>query len=186
MNSLQGHMLIATPELVDPNFFRSVVLIVQHSEEGALGLIINRPTETPLAEIWPQLSDEPCEADDILFGGGPCEGPLMAIHTDPGHAQIDVLDGVCFSAEPTAAEWLIETEHRPRRFYVGCSGWAPGQLEGELATGSWITMPAKPTYIFQDEDDQPNAWVRIANDIADARLLDSLKQDHRPADPRLN
>jgi len=81
MKSLQGHLLIASPTLLDPNFRKSVVLLVQHNEEGAMGLVLNRPTETKLCEAWTQVAETDCASDASLNLGGPCEGPLMALHT---------------------------------------------------------------------------------------------------------
>src|SRR5205814_2997514 len=82
MKSLQGQLLIASPKLFDPNFFRSVVLLVQHTENGALGLILNHPLEMTIANAWEQVSEMPCEATGVLHQGGPCDGPLMVLHTE--------------------------------------------------------------------------------------------------------
>jgi putative transcriptional regulator len=184
MVSLQGRLLIAQPELRDPHFARTVVLIIQHSPDGALGLVLNRPTQTPLSEVWPQVSGSVCPGDDLLFGGGPCEGPLMVLHADPDHAQIEVLDGLFFSAEVETAQWLLDHASQPRRFFVGCSGWAPGQLEGELGEGSWSTLEAQPRHAFDDES--AGQWARVAHEVADQRLFGGLAPALREADPSSN
>ena len=97
MTSLQAHLLIATPELADP-FNRSVVLLIRHNEEGALGLILNRRTSATLREAWSRLSEVPCHRDDSLFLGGPCEGPLVALHTNEFLLETEVMPGLYFCA----------------------------------------------------------------------------------------
>ena len=74
MKSLQGHLLVASPKLVDPNFFHTVVLLVQHNQEGALGLVLNRPLQTTVQEMWQEVGESQCEVDQPLHQGGPCEG----------------------------------------------------------------------------------------------------------------
>ena len=81
MNSLQGHLLIASRDLGDPNFHHAVVLIAQHSEEGALGLILNRQSKVSVKQVWDQISSAECDVERPLYLGGPCPGPLIAIHT---------------------------------------------------------------------------------------------------------
>src|SRR5262249_53668892 len=83
VNTLQGQFLIASHELRDPNFFHTIVLIVRHGEEGALGLVLNRPTKAQIKQVWEQVSDTPCETEERLYMGGPVEGLLMSIHTQP-------------------------------------------------------------------------------------------------------
>src|SRR5215469_11256802 len=99
MDSLQGHFLIASPQLQDPNFFRSVVLLVQHNDQGALGVILNRPLDMTIQEAWPQVSEEPCNAEGPLHEGGPCRGPLMVLHTDEPLSQLKVCDGIYFNTD---------------------------------------------------------------------------------------
>src|SRR5687768_5273835 len=91
MKSLQGQLLIASPKLFDPNFFRSVVLLVQHTDAGALGLVLNRPLEMTINDAWGQVSETPCDATGFLHQGGPCEGPLMVLHTDSALPELPVI-----------------------------------------------------------------------------------------------
>jgi putative transcriptional regulator len=206
MKSLKGHLLVATPELLDPNFFKSVVLIVQHDEEGALGLILNRPTQTSVAEAWEQVSDVPCRLDQVLHLGGPCQGVIMALHTQAAMSQIEVLPnaapapapapgsganaplgngtlpgaGVHFSAEEDAINWLVQQQHDgPVKLFLGYSGWGAGQLEGEMESGSWTTLPAQYDHVFDDADEQ---WQRVQRQIA----LQGLPPQVVPKDPKMN
>ena len=186
MNSLQGHLLIASPQLRDPNFFRSVVLIVQHTREGALGVILNRRTNTTVKELWQAVNESTCESELPLHLGGPVEGPLMAVHTDESQAEIDVVPGAYFTAEPAKLEQFVAQptdEQAQIRFFVGCAGWGEGQLERELKEDAWLIAPATLDLIFGNESD---LWERATRAAADAKLVSVLHIKHVPTDPSLN
>ena len=162
MNSLQGHLLIAAPHLNDPNFFKSVVLLVQHNEQGALGVILNRPTETTIEEVWPQVSESACNAEGQLYQGGPCPGPLMVVHTDPTVFDTEICHGVYFSTDKPSIEQLVSQTAGPLKFFVNYAGWSAGQLEEELERGGWVATPADRSEVFRgDEELWPNA-IRLA------------------------
>jgi len=91
VESLQGHLLIASPHLADPNFARTVVLMVQHSDQGALGVVLNRPTSKTVKELWKEVGDAPCHTEAPVCLGGPVSGPLMAVHTNQFFAEIDMV-----------------------------------------------------------------------------------------------
>ncbi len=171
MSSLGGQLLIASPELLDPNFRRSVVLIVQHTSDGALGLILNRPLRMRLDEAWRQVKHEPCPRDDALFWGGPCEGPLMALHADPERAEIAPLEGVHFAGQSEHLDQLVVDTHLRARFFVGYAGWSAGQLEQELQAGGWIVAPALADDVFHYEEDLWRLVLRRASGEAYRRLL---------------
>src|SRR5437660_1340859 len=99
MKSLQGQLLLASSRLPDPNFARTVILMVRHGEEGALGLVLNRPLETTVHEACSEVLETPCAAEGFLYQGGPCEGPLMALHTNADASDMDVIEGVYFTTE---------------------------------------------------------------------------------------
>src|SRR5688572_10558721 len=99
MESLQGRLLVASPKLRDPNFARSVVLLIRHGDDGALGLILNRPLETSFRELWSNVSETPCKHKGSLYLGGPVKGPLMAIHRRKSLSEFEVIGGVHFCAE---------------------------------------------------------------------------------------
>ena len=184
MKSLRGHLLVASPRLVDPNFIRAVLLMVQHDEEGALGLILNRVTDTTIGEAWTQVSNSPCaRQDEPLHHGGPCEGPLMVVHTNEHVSQLEVLPGIYFSSQKDDIEWLVEQKDDPVKFFIGCAGWAPEQLEHELGTGSWLTTPAAVESIFDPEDDQ---WAKVTNQIARVMAHPLMNPKIIPRDPSLN
>lgn len=183
MPSLEGHLLIASKELRDPNFSRSVVLLVRHNDEGALGLILNRPLEVRLRQVWEQVSSSPCKRDDAIHLGGPCEGPLMALHDQAPLGESQVVDGLYFCTHRDYLEELAgDTEHNVR-FFAGFSGWAAGQLEGEMEQDSWLTLPAKSQHAFAEEVD---LWDQVMREVAGKRILETLKIREVPPDLRMN
>ena len=183
MTSLQAHLLIASPELPEP-FARAVVLLVRHNAEGALGLILNKSTSATLEEHWSQVSDVACHRDQAIFLGGPCEGPLVALHTDEFLLEIEVMPGLYFSAGKEKLESLAaQTDERPAKFFAGYSGWSPGQLENEIARGSWSVMPAEAEHVFAFGEE---LWGRARRHVADAAWRARLHIKHVPPDPRSN
>ena len=79
-NSLAGHFLVASRYLRDPNFAQSVVLMIHHDQQGAMGVVINRPADKTIREVWEIIGNDPCDRDDLIYIGGPVPGPLVAVH----------------------------------------------------------------------------------------------------------
>ena len=154
MQSLKGHLLIAGPALVDPNFRRTVVLVGEHSDEGALGLILNRPSEATVDEAVPELSTLAAGVDQVHFGGPvqPSAIVVLADFVEPDRAGSLVLDSVGFLPSEVDPEELGEL--RRARVFAGYAGWGPGQLDGELEEGSWIVEPALPEDVFTVEPEE--------------------------------
>jgi putative transcriptional regulator len=185
-DSLQGHLIVAAPKLRDPNFFKAVVLLVQHNEEGALGLILNRPLGATIEAAWEQVTDTPCLVSGVLHQGGPCEGPLMVVHTEPELSQIEVTTGVHFSTEKDAIEQLVARDDAGRtrmRFFVGYSGWGPGQLEAEIEHASWLSAPAAPDQVFGPTED---LWDAVMKLIARSAATPYMDPKIIPDDPSMN
>jgi putative transcriptional regulator len=180
---LEGQLLVSAPGLRDPNFFHSVLLLVKHNEEGAFGLVLNRASATQVVDVWGQISTEPCASRQAIRVGGPIEGPLMALHGNDALGDAEVLPGVYFAAEREKLEVLVAGPDSSARFFVGYSGWAPGQLESEMEEGAWATIEGSPARVFHDPD---GFWEAMHKAIDGARLLSSLGIKHVPSDPRLN
>ena len=153
---MAGRLLVATPLLTDPNFARTVVQLVQHSDEdGALGVVVNRPSETPLGDVlpgWALLAPDPA----VVFLGGPvqesaaiCLGRLAPGELDescvavPGAPWLGTLDLDAEAAEPVQAV----------RVFAGYAGWSPGQLEAEVEEGAWWVLDALPSDCFTSAPD---------------------------------
>lgn len=153
MESLRGHLLIAGPALIDPNFWRTVVLVGEHTEEGALGVVLNRSSETSVDEALPELA---LLADDMgaVHVGGPVQPSAVVVLADFIEADDStplVVESVGFL--PSEVEPDTIGELRRARVYVGYAGWGPGQLDGELEEGSWIVEPALVEDVFTDDPD---------------------------------
>ncbi|MEX0777360.1 MAG: YqgE/AlgH family protein [Phycisphaeraceae bacterium] len=180
IKSLKGQLLVAPASLADPNFTRTVVLMIQHNDEGALGLILNRPSGMTVSEGWKQVSELPCLAEGFLHQGGPCQGPLMVLHSQAEAGEVEVLPGLFFSTEETHVEDLVTGSVSPTRCFVGYAGWSPGQVEAEIAAGGWLITPAMPDHVFADG---PDLWSTLT-----CRLTLGMEVNPNviPNDPRLN
>jgi putative transcriptional regulator len=144
MESVRGQLLIAGPSLLDPNFWRTVVLMIEHSDEGALGLVLNRPSETTVGEAVPQLEDL-VDLDDQLYIGGPVQPSaviVLAEFEDPADAALIAFDDIGVLGTGSSPEEL-GAGVRTGRAFVGHAGWGPGQLDSELERGDWILEPAR-------------------------------------------
>lgn len=184
MKSLQGRLLIAAPGMTDPNFARTVVLVAAHAETGALGLILNRELDSDVADVWRRISQKPCVRLDKIRHGGPVPGSLMALHDRRGLADIVVADDLYVATELAAMETLAGSHEGKALFYIGHSGWGPGQLEAEMAEGTWLLAPALPEHVF---DDRGHALWKEAATLAGRREVHSVVDlRHVPDDPRAN
>jgi putative transcriptional regulator len=143
MDSTRGQLLIASPGLVDPNFWRTVVLIVEHSDEGALGLVLNRPSETTVGEAVSEL-ERLLDVDDPLYIGGPVQPSALIVLAEFEVASDAAL--IAFEDVGVLASGVQDDPGpsvRRGRAFVGHAGWGPGQLDSELERGDWILEPAE-------------------------------------------
>jgi len=184
-NSLAGKLIVASPGMDDPNFEHTVILLVEHNAEGAMGLVINRPTDTHIDEVWSQISSGPCTIDQTISRGGPCPGPLMLLHNHSSLAQIEVCQGVCYTSEQLLVHELLEERPATVNFFLGYAGWGPGQLEGELRTGSWLVTPASAAVVF-DPDPDDGLWMRVITGIDRAMAMLAINPRLIPTDPKMN
>ncbi len=154
MDSLRGQLLIASPSLIDPNFRRTVVLVTEHTEEGAAGLVLNRPSPAAVAEVVPQL--EPLVADgEQVWLGGPVQPNAVLVlgeFLDPDDAAVPLFDSLGFPSLDDP-DGIVPVTTR-RRIFAGYAGWGGGQLEDELGREDWILEPAVPDDAFTDEPEE--------------------------------
>jgi putative transcriptional regulator len=178
--SLRGKLLIASPALDDPNFERSVVLITEHSDEGAMGIVLNRPSETFAAELVPDLAE--IARGESVYVGGPVEPDavvLLAEFSDTSAAAwVVVADVGLASADREFSE--LEEAVRRGRLYAGYSGWAAGQLEAELEADAWIVEAPIPKELFPDDPD--SLWSDVLTRMGGEFALVA----RMPEDPSLN
>jgi putative transcriptional regulator len=149
----KGKLLVATPPLDDPNFDRTVIFVLEHHDEGALGVVINRPTEEGLGEPldrWEDLQASPQQ----VFAGGPVETDALialALANTPVVEATDDLSPVAgrvASADLTADPAFVAGRISAVRVFRGYAGWGPGQLEGEILAGAWLVFDAEPDDVF--------------------------------------
>jgi putative transcriptional regulator len=181
VESLRGQLLIAGPALVDPNFARSVVLILEHSEEGAMGLVLNRPVETTVDEAAPELADV-VDGAQALFQGGPVQPSgviVLAEFADPDDAAMLVVGGVGPLSASADLDTVQVVEGRARAF-AGHAGWGPGQLESELERDDWFVDPARAQDAFAA--DAHRLWAAVLERKGGEYALVA----RMPEDPRVN
>ena len=184
-DSLSGKLVVAAPGMDDPNFEHAVILMVEHHDEGALGLVLNRPTNTRVDEVWEQISSLPCPLDQALLRGGPCPGPLMLLHDRPTLAQVRVCPGVCFTTEEPMVQELLTEPAGPLSFFLGYAGWAAGQLENELSQGAWLVTHASSNIVF-DPDADDGLWMRVITSIDRSLAMLAMNPRLIPTDPSMN
>jgi putative transcriptional regulator len=176
----RGQFLIAASTLKDPNFHRTVVLIVRDDENGTFGLILNRPLETTVKDACASAMSIDCEIELPLHLGGPCEGLLTVVHSEEELGEIEVLQGVFFTSEREKIERLLSDNPMPARYFAGYAGWSAGQLDAELETGSWLLTPGDQRLLFATSDD---LWNRIITQVTIGKWVDV---DRMPEDPSMN
>ncbi|HWL45853.1 MAG TPA: YqgE/AlgH family protein [Ilumatobacter sp.] len=152
----KGRLLVATPPLGDPNFDRTVVYMLEHHGEGALGVIINRPIDEELREPLDRWNDL---AHGSMFQGGPVEpDALIALALtkrvlDEATDELAPVSGPIASADLTADPAFVAASVTAVRVFRGYSGWGPGQLESEIDAGAWLVLDAEPADVFDPEPD---------------------------------
>ena len=180
MESLRGKLLLAAPALKDPNFDRTVILIAEHTDEGAMGLVLNRPSEASIAEAVPELTWV-TDSEERVFLGGPVAPNgviVLAEWEDPSQAVVLVEDDLGFVPGEADDTDALGAAVRRARVYAGHAGWGPGQLEGEIEDGAWIVASLDPEDPFRDGDLWADALQRKGGGYS---LLATM-----PADPSLN
>jgi putative transcriptional regulator len=167
-------LLIASPVLTD-YFERTVVLVLAHAEEGAMGVVLNRPSEVEVADAVPMLADAVANHDPVYLGGpvSPQSVVALAEFDDPGEAATPL-----FAAVGVLDPERVDTSIQRLRVFAGYAGWGPGQLEAELEAEAWFPVPAAPDDPFREQDLWPVALQRKGGAYA---LLARM-----PADPSLN
>ncbi len=152
----KGLLLVATPPLDEPNFDRTVVYVLEHHTEGALGVVINRPTDEDLHEPLDRWSDLEATPGGV-FSGGPVEPDALialAYAHEPlmeSTEQLSPVSGQIVSADLTVDPALLVGEIASVRVFRGYAGWGPGQLEGEIEAGAWLVLDPEPDDVFGDE-----------------------------------
>lgn len=182
--SLKGQLIVATPAMLDPNFARTVVLLLDHDEDGALGIVLNRTTDIAVDDVMPGWSGV-VTSPPVLFGGGPVEPSavigLGRAREDAPREGWEPIVGRLRAVDPTMDPALVPAEVDRVRIFAGYAGWSAGQLESELAEDAWFVLDpdAEHDPFSEDPDD---LWRRVfARQSGDLRLLTTY-----PDDPSMN
>ena len=176
-----GRLLVATPMLGDPHFSRTVVYLLEHDGGGTVGVVLNRPSHTPVGQVLPDWHDA-VSGPAVVFGGGPVQpdGALCLGELEPGTAGIrEVVDGVS-TIDLDGDVTVIAPIARRLRVFAGHAGWSPGQLDDEMAEGAWWVLLGSPADLFSE--DPRTMWRRVLRRQPPPLSLMSTF----PEDPTLN
>ncbi len=159
----QGVFLVAKPDLIDPNFLHTVILLVSYGKDGASGLIINRPTKITIQQVIPDIKEPKNAASNIYFGGPVNRNNLFVLFTSDKKPEesLNPLGKVYFSGSKDVILSLLKSEDKKEkiRIYAGYAGWLPNQLEFEIKRGSWVIVEASEEMLFSDFPE--NIWPSI-------------------------
>ena len=154
MDSLRGQLLVASPAMLDPNFRRTVVLVTEHTDDGAAGLVLNRPSLVEVAAAVPLL-EEVVDEDEQVWVGGPVQPEAVLVlgeFLDPDDAAVPLFESLGFPSLDEPEEIVPATTRR--RVFAGYAGWGAGQLEEEIANEDWILEPALADDAFTADPDE--------------------------------
>jgi putative transcriptional regulator len=163
-------ILVAKPELADPNFSESVVLVIHAPGGDTLGVILNRPTEVRLADLAPGLPGAAGHAEPLYRGGPVMARVVVALFesaSPPAASSFRVLDHTYLSMQPAILESLLRKRGSRFRLFTGFSGWAPGQLESEIARDGWYVLPASDELLFRR--DTSGLWRELIERLRSRR-----------------
>jgi putative transcriptional regulator len=149
--SLRGSLLVAAPTLLDPNFRRTVVLIADHNDEGAMGVVLNRPSGMTVSDAAPDL-EEMVGPEAPIFAGGPVQPTSGVVLAQLVEADESVFGDVVLVPDLGELSDVVDRAQRVRVF-AGYAGWGPGQLEGEIERDDWFTEPARADDVFAEDSE---------------------------------
>jgi putative transcriptional regulator len=180
--SLRGKLLLAAPTLLDPNFVRTVILIAEHTEEGAMGLVLNRPAASTVSEAVPALAWLTGDEEQVYVGGPVAETAVIVLaEFDRPDLAGALVDGdLGFIGTDADDATLLDGAVRRARVFAGHAGWGPGQLEDELAEDAWIVEPPRREEVFTEDPD--DLWAAVLRRKGRRYALLSTM----PPDPSLN
>lgn len=171
--SLAPTLLLSMPQMLDPNFARTVVLLCEHTAEGAFGLIVNRPSDTSAADAVQLVPPPARDSGASLWSGGPVEpqrGWILLGEPPDGADAVSIAEGVFLSTSLDVLRRIVEDGWPRTRILTGYAGWGPGQLDDEMAASAWLTSEVTPALLFDTPPDQ--MWEAAIRSLgADPGLL---------------
>lgn len=176
-----GTILLSQPFMTDPHFKRAAVLLCEHTEDGSLGFILNKPINMKVEQLLSEFPEFPAK---VYYGGPVATDTLHYVH-DRGDIlddSVEVAPGVFWGGHFDKLKFLIESKlilADNVRFFIGYSGWSAGQLKEEMGTGSWVTANVDPNYVFQSST--KTLWKKIMEDQGDSlSIIAQLPDDISP------
>lgn len=181
METLRGQLLVASPTLMDPNFLRTVVLITEHNDDGAMGIVLNRPSTATVEEAAPELEPLVVPEEDVFIGGPvqPTAIVVVAEFENAGDAGVQIFETIGFVAAGSDPS-DVEANASRARVFAGFAGWSPGQLEGEIERDDWFLEPARAGDVFTPEPGE--LWSQVLDRKGGEYALVA----RMPLDPSLN
>ena len=183
MECLKGHLLVASPQLADPNFARTLVLLIDHSQEGALGVVVNRPLTKTIQELWREVGSAPATAGSRSTSVARC--PARCCRCTPGRRWPKWNRRRACSSPPrnsTSTNWY-STKSRPTRCSSVTPAGAPANSRSELHQGAWRSLPATAEYVFSTDE---TLWETIFRQLGQSVLKSMLHVKELPPDPTVN
>lgn len=163
-------LLLAMPQLADPNFSRAVVLMIEHSPQGSFGLVINHPSPISATELLESLEMSWCGDDNaVVWAGGPVSPSTGWVLHEPavvaptGKGTIAITSSISLSTSPDKLRAIANRPPGKIRLLLGYSGWGPGQLEAEMSHGAWLHASATPALVFDTPAD--DMWERALSSL---------------------
>jgi putative transcriptional regulator len=174
----RGVFLVASPNLMDPNFQHTVILVCEHDQQqGTLGLIVNRPTEVLLSEALPHVQVLKATSYQVFWGGPVQQQNILMLFrlTEPPPNPREVLTGVYLGGEPDTLNRVIVQPNPTETFraYAGYAGWAPGQLEYEMSAGSWAVVGGDAASVF--DRDPAHLWTDMLDKVRAPRMIQAYE-----------
>lgn len=174
--------------MIDPMFGRSVCLVMHHDEDGAIGVLLNRPLQPGPEELWKLLESEgsrvPRPTKRSIHFGGPMAGPVVALHAQQQLAEAETGAGIYVAAQKEHLQELVScTAEGPMRLIIGHAAWESGQLEKEIAAGAWYLLSATADRVFEADD---SMWPHLVRTGVGHSLASWVGVDDTDGDPHLN
>lgn len=178
---LSGHLLVASPDWQHELFGRAVCLVVHHSAQGAIGVVLNRHLALPTGELLQKLAgDKPVRRTAAIHFGGPQAGPVVALHDRADLAEFTPAAGVYLAAQIQNLRQLVVSSdsHTQVKIMIGQADWRPGELDSQFAEGKWLPLPVSPKLVFADDSEM---WQRAMHGVGDLVVASLVDAQVRPA-----
>ncbi|MCU0711107.1 MAG: YqgE/AlgH family protein [Pirellula sp.] len=183
--SLTGFLLVASPALSKGVFEQSVCLVLEHSIEGAVGIVLNKPMQVSFASFLSQVDPDLAKdaSGSLLHFGGPASGPIVAVHDVPEYAEGGNKLGIYLSAQIEHLKQLAISNTRRLKVYAGNFVWGPSELDQQVISGNWHVLPAVPEIVFEDESAM---WAKAIRSIANQIYFEATGIDLNSYNCQLN